>query len=74
VCGDAFFKGVICGGGETADDFALFVNEFAPGTQAACAATRAVVCILKAHLQSCLFAFNLKRLEGAYLRIGLEAG
>jgi hypothetical protein len=72
--GGAFVKGEIGGGGETANDLALFVSEFAPGAQAARAATRAVMRVLKVHLSSCVFAFNLKGQSGPYLRIGLKAG
>jgi hypothetical protein len=61
MCGDAFFQCEICRGREAADDLAFFFAEFAPGAQAAFAATRAVILMLKAHGQSCVFAFNLNR-------------
>jgi hypothetical protein len=49
MCGDAFFEGEIGGGREAANDLAFFVIEFAPAAQAAFAATRAVILMLKAH-------------------------
>jgi hypothetical protein len=61
VCSDAFVQGEIGGGREAADDHAFFVVEFAPGAEAAFAATRAVIFVWKAHCYACLSSFNFNR-------------